>query len=203
MSAKENTLHHATTEFTVQFDQRDLVNHSHFFWSFQKQLSFLRITERQQHNLHACKAAVATVPPKQICLLMRVCEGVQAKEEGKDAAEPVAPVMRTVSKSSEDWKVQNDSKPLWTRSPREVSHTSTDNPVLSNSLGGIGLEYLHIGEQQESADALPQRGCPASTYQQAEVLVVAVHALWPAGLGLSFICQPDPQRAHLQLFPRL
>lgn len=45
---------------------------------------------------------------------------MQAKEEGKEAAEPVEPVTRTVSKSSEEWQVQNDSKPLWTRSPREV-----------------------------------------------------------------------------------
>lgn len=45
----------------------------------------------------------------------------QAKEEGKEAGDAVEPVMRTVSKSSEDWQVQNDSKPLWTRSPREVS----------------------------------------------------------------------------------
>ncbi len=47
---------------------------------------------------------------------------LQAKEEGKEAADPVEPVTRTVSKSSEAWQVQNDSKPLWTRSPREVSH---------------------------------------------------------------------------------
>jgi len=46
---------------------------------------------------------------------------MQAKEEGKEAADAVEPVMRTVSKSSEEWQVQNDSKPLWTRSPREVS----------------------------------------------------------------------------------
>lgn len=44
---------------------------------------------------------------------------VQAKEEGKEA-EKVEPVMRTVSTSKQEWQVQNDSKPLWTRPPREV-----------------------------------------------------------------------------------
>ena len=53
---------------------------------------------------------------------------LQAKEEGKEAADPVEPVTRTVSKSSEAWQVQNDSKPLWTRSPREVSHVCESVP---------------------------------------------------------------------------
>ncbi len=53
---------------------------------------------------------------------------MQAKEEGKEAADPVEPVTRTVSKSSEAWQVQNDSKPLWTRSPREVSHVCETVP---------------------------------------------------------------------------
>lgn len=50
----------------------------------------------------------------------------KAKEEGKEAGDAVEPVMRTVSKSSEDWQVQNDSKPLWTRSPREVGKDEYD-----------------------------------------------------------------------------
>ena len=44
----------------------------------------------------------------------------KAKEEGKDKADPVQPVMKTQSKSVQDWLVQNDNKPLWTRPPREV-----------------------------------------------------------------------------------
>ena len=56
---------------------------------------------------------------------------LQAKEEGKEAADPVEPVTRTVSKSSEAWQVQNDSKPLWTRSPREVSHVCACHFKLS------------------------------------------------------------------------
>lgn len=30
------------------------------------------------------------------------------------------PVMKTEQKEVQDWAVQNDNKPLWTRSPREV-----------------------------------------------------------------------------------
>ncbi|KAL3131506.1 Heat shock protein 90-5, chloroplastic [Trebouxia sp. C0009 RCD-2024] len=50
----------------------------------------------------------------------------KAKEEGKDEAEAVEPVMRTTSKSSQEWQIQNDSKPLWTRPPREVSGEEYD-----------------------------------------------------------------------------
>eukprot|EP00889_Picochlorum_renovo_P006479 jgi/Picre1/33509/NNA_008833.t1 len=38
-----------------------------------------------------------------------------AKKEGKDSADPVDPVMKTEWESSEDWEIQNDNKPLWTR----------------------------------------------------------------------------------------
>ncbi|KAI8100324.1 hypothetical protein M9435_006808 [Picochlorum sp. BPE23] len=44
-----------------------------------------------------------------------------AKKEGKDSADPVDPVMKTEWESSEDWEIQNDNKPLWTRPPRDVS----------------------------------------------------------------------------------
>ena len=43
-----------------------------------------------------------------------------AKEAGKEAADPVEPVMKTEPVTSQDWVVQNDNKPLWTRSPKEV-----------------------------------------------------------------------------------
>ena len=43
-----------------------------------------------------------------------------AKEGGKDAADPVDPEMKSSSKDVWDWAVQNDSKPLWTRPPRDV-----------------------------------------------------------------------------------
>lgn len=46
---------------------------------------------------------------------------MQAKEEGKESADAVEPVTRTVSKTSEEWAIQNDNKPLWTKSPRDVS----------------------------------------------------------------------------------
>ncbi|KAK9839204.1 hypothetical protein WJX81_001136 [Elliptochloris bilobata] len=44
----------------------------------------------------------------------------KAKEEGKDAAEPVEPISKSQPREAWDWRVQNDNKPLWTRSPREV-----------------------------------------------------------------------------------
>jgi len=33
----------------------------------------------------------------------------------------VEPVMKSESKEVQDWAVQNDNKPLWTRSPKDVS----------------------------------------------------------------------------------
>jgi heat shock protein beta len=47
----------------------------------------------------------------------------KAKEEGKESAEPVDPVKKSESKEVWDWRVQNDNKPLWTRSPKDVSPT--------------------------------------------------------------------------------
>ena len=43
-----------------------------------------------------------------------------AKEKGEDKAAAVAPEMKSSSKDVWDWAVQNDSKPLWTRSPKQV-----------------------------------------------------------------------------------
>ena len=36
----------------------------------------------------------------------------------------VEPVMKTEPVTSQDWVVQNDNKPLWTRSPKEVGEVS-------------------------------------------------------------------------------
>lgn len=44
----------------------------------------------------------------------------KAKEEGKEAAEPVDTVTKSEGKEVWDWRVQNDNKPLWTRTPKEV-----------------------------------------------------------------------------------
>lgn len=45
----------------------------------------------------------------------------KAREEGKEEAEPVTKVYKTEWTKTEDWAVQNDNKPLWTRSSKEVS----------------------------------------------------------------------------------
>ena len=45
----------------------------------------------------------------------------EAKEAGKEGgADPVEPVYKYEPKTTVDWAVQNDNKPLWTRSPKEV-----------------------------------------------------------------------------------
>ena len=45
----------------------------------------------------------------------------EAKKEGKEAADPVEPVTKSQGRDVWDWRVQNDNKPLWTRSPKDVS----------------------------------------------------------------------------------
>ena len=45
----------------------------------------------------------------------------EAKKEGKEKAESVEPVMKSEGKDVWDWRVQNDNKPLWTCSPKDVS----------------------------------------------------------------------------------
>ena len=45
----------------------------------------------------------------------------KAKEEGKEAADKVEPVMKTVYEEKWDWRVENENKPIWIRSPKDVS----------------------------------------------------------------------------------
>ncbi len=71
-------------------------------------------------------------------------EAARAKgEEGEVTVEPV----RKASTSTEwDWKVQNDNKPLWTRSPKEARnlHAKTMSSFLysgaRSSLAAAGYE---------------------------------------------------------------
>ena len=45
-----------------------------------------------------------------------------AKEKGEDADKvEVEAVQKSKSSTEWDWTLQNDNKPIWTRSPREVS----------------------------------------------------------------------------------
>ena len=51
----------------------------------------------------------------------------EAKEAGKEGgADPVEPVFKYVPKTTVDWAVQNDNKPLWTRSPKEARSRGSD-----------------------------------------------------------------------------
>jgi heat shock protein beta len=50
----------------------------------------------------------------------------KAKAEGKEGADPVSPVTKTEWKDEEGFKVQNDNKPLWVRSPKEVGKEEYD-----------------------------------------------------------------------------
>lgn len=45
----------------------------------------------------------------------------KAQEEGKDAAEPVKPIMKTEYDEVKAFKVQNENKPIWTRAPKDVT----------------------------------------------------------------------------------
>jgi len=47
----------------------------------------------------------------------------QGEDPPREKAEPVAPVMTSKPKIEFDWTRQNDSAPLWTRSPKEVEKT--------------------------------------------------------------------------------
>jgi heat shock protein beta len=45
----------------------------------------------------------------------------KAKEEGKEAADKVEPVMKTVYEEKWDWRMENENKPIWVRNPKDVS----------------------------------------------------------------------------------
>ena len=49
-------------------------------------------------------------------------------------------VMKTEQKEVQDWAVQNDNKPLWTRSPREVRPVFAPPAVLMPSVAHIWPE---------------------------------------------------------------
>jgi len=47
--------------------------------------------------------------------------------EKNEPSKPVDPVMKTVVDEIWDWRVQNDNKPIWTRSPKEVDAKSYED----------------------------------------------------------------------------
>lgn len=48
----------------------------------------------------------------------------------------VEPVMKTDYEDVFDWRVENDNKPLWTRSPKDVSETDYNEFFKLVSVGG-------------------------------------------------------------------
>jgi hypothetical protein len=62
----------------------------------------------------------------------------------------VDPVMKTEQKEVQDWAVQNDNKPLWTRSPREVRASAMRSCMLHSIVVLIArvtfctLDLLHF-----------------------------------------------------------
>ena len=66
--------------------------------------------------LHACAQVLDETATKE----KQEKADEEAKKEGKEGADPVEPVMKSEGKDVWDWRVQNDNKPLWTRSPKEV-----------------------------------------------------------------------------------
>ncbi|KAK9820290.1 hypothetical protein WJX72_008653 [[Myrmecia] bisecta] len=70
-----------------------------------------------------------------------------AEKEGKEAPAEVEPVMRTESKTVQDWTVQNDNKPLWTRSPKEVTKDEYDQffkLTFKEFLEPLGVSHFNV-----------------------------------------------------------
>eukprot|EP00891_Asterochloris_glomerata_P006984 jgi/Astpho2/6984/e_gw1.00107.206.1_t len=70
-----------------------------------------------------------------------------AKEAGKEAADPVEPVMKTEPVTSQEWVVQNDNKPLWTRSPKEVTdeeYTDFFKQTFKEFLAPLGTSHFNV-----------------------------------------------------------
>ncbi|KAI8472066.1 MAG: heat shock protein 90C [Monoraphidium minutum] len=69
----------------------------------------------------------ATKEPKQVVdeaatERKQAAEDAKAKEKGEEPAK-VEPVMKTDYEDVFGWRVQNDNKPIWTRSPKDVAET--------------------------------------------------------------------------------
>lgn len=78
----------------------------------------------------------------------------EAKKEGKEAADPVEAVTKSEAREEWDWRVQNDNKPLWTRSPKEVSASLLSFYLMIYPSGagsksaGLGLVTGALRQQQ-------------------------------------------------------
>jgi heat shock protein beta len=72
-------------------------------------------------NLWASRQEPVDVPDQEATAKAQAEADAKAREEGRGAADPVAAVTKTDWVPREQWVVQNDNKPLWTRAPREVA----------------------------------------------------------------------------------
>jgi heat shock protein beta len=75
--------------------------------------------------MHVCKLHPPPPPPRQVVddeatKKKQEAEDKRAQEAGEEPKQ-LEPVMRTDYEDLWDWRVENENKPLWTRSPKEVS----------------------------------------------------------------------------------
>jgi heat shock protein beta len=63
-----------------------------------------------------------------------------AAEKGEEPVE-VEPVMKTDYEDVFDWRVENDNKPLWTRSPKDVSETDYNEFFKLVGVGSMGAAF--------------------------------------------------------------
>ena len=95
-------------------------------------------------------------------------EAARSKGEDADKVE-VDPVKKRESRTEWDWTVQNDNKPIWTRSPKEVPR----RPVLTATRSRARSVCLKQSENQlfPASQAVSQTpGCPGAWAGTADVL---------------------------------
>ncbi|KAL4853500.1 Heat shock protein 90-5 [Chlorella vulgaris] len=73
----------------------------------------------------------------------------KARAEGKEeaAVDAVQPVMKSVTHEEEQWRVQNDNKPLWVRSPKSVSKEEYDaffKTTFREFIEPLGVAHFNV-----------------------------------------------------------
>jgi heat shock protein beta len=72
-------------------------------------------------ELWASKTEYDQVPDDAATARAQEAADAKAREEGKDKADPVAPVTVPKPRDAYDWRVQNAVAPIWTRPPKDVT----------------------------------------------------------------------------------